>query len=151
MSPRTDPGDTPHKLHPNHRAKCLRGRGKQRVGSRDTKTRALAPEDHNSTAQIRTQKSENTARKAVARLLIPAPLREKLNVRPGATLSITAGRSGQIRPESTVAAVRQAREYFCALAPPPPDPAPEMRIGRRRWRDSGLDRERLFPPGDVGR
>ena len=52
------------------------------------------------------------------RVLIPAPLREKLGVQPGATVSITEGRSGRIVLESRLAAVRQAQEYFCGIAPP---------------------------------
>ncbi len=70
----------------------------------------------------------NMARKAAARyrakldsagrVLIPAPLREKLGVQPGATVSITEGRSGRIVLEPRVAAVRQAQEYFCGIAPP---------------------------------
>jgi hypothetical protein len=39
-------------------------------------------------------------------------------VQPGATVSITEGRAGRIVLESTMAAVREAQEYFCSLAPP---------------------------------
>ena len=53
---------------------------------------------------------------SAGRVLIPAPLREKLGVQPGATMSITEGR-GRIVLESTMAAVREAQEYFCSLAP----------------------------------
>ena len=54
---------------------------------------------------------------SAGRVLIPAPLREKLGVQPGATMSITEGRAGRIVLESTMAAVREAQEYFCSLAP----------------------------------
>jgi AbrB family looped-hinge helix DNA binding protein len=55
---------------------------------------------------------------SAGRVLIPAPLREKLGLQPGATVSITEGRDGRIVLESRVAAVRQAQEYFCGIAPP---------------------------------
>ena len=55
---------------------------------------------------------------SAGRVLIPAPLREKLGVQPGAMVSITQGRSGRIVLESRLAAVRQAQEYFCGIAPP---------------------------------
>ena len=55
---------------------------------------------------------------SAARVLIPAPLREKLGVRPGATVIITEGRAGRIVLESRMAAVREAQEYFCSIAPP---------------------------------
>jgi AbrB family looped-hinge helix DNA binding protein len=55
---------------------------------------------------------------SAGRVLIPAPLRERLGVQPGATVSITEGRAGRIVLESTMAAVREAQEYFCSLAPP---------------------------------
>jgi AbrB family looped-hinge helix DNA binding protein len=54
---------------------------------------------------------------SAGRVLIPAPLREKLGVQPGATVSITEGRAGRIVLESRVAAVRVAQAYFCSLAP----------------------------------
>ncbi len=54
---------------------------------------------------------------SAGRILIPAPLREKLGVQPGATVSITEGRAGRIVLESRTAAVREAQEYFCGLAP----------------------------------
>ena len=54
---------------------------------------------------------------SAGRVLIPAPLREKLGVQPGATVSITEGRAGRIVLESRLAAVREAQEYFCGLAP----------------------------------
>jgi AbrB family looped-hinge helix DNA binding protein len=55
---------------------------------------------------------------SAGRILIPAPLREKLGVQPGATVSITEGRAGRIVLESRMAAVREAQDYFCSLAPP---------------------------------
>ena len=55
---------------------------------------------------------------SAGRVLIPAQLREKLGVQPGATLSITEGRAGRIVLESRMAAVREAQEYFCGIAPP---------------------------------
>ncbi|SPE38923.1 hypothetical protein SBA6_970018 [Candidatus Sulfopaludibacter sp. SbA6] len=55
---------------------------------------------------------------SAGRVLIPAPLREKLGVQPGATVSITEGRGGRIVLESRMAALREAQEYFCSLAPP---------------------------------
>src|SRR2546423_15139047 len=55
---------------------------------------------------------------SAGRVLIPAPLREKLGVQPGATVSITEGRAGRIVLESRMAAVREAQEYFCSIGPP---------------------------------
>ena len=55
---------------------------------------------------------------SAGRVLIPAPLRQKLGLQPGATVSITEARSGRIVLESRMAAVRQAQEYFCSIAPP---------------------------------
>jgi AbrB family looped-hinge helix DNA binding protein len=55
---------------------------------------------------------------SAGRVLIPAPLREKLGVHPGAIVSIAEGRAGRIVLESRMAALREAQEYFCSLAPP---------------------------------
>jgi AbrB family looped-hinge helix DNA binding protein len=55
---------------------------------------------------------------SAGRVLIPAPLREKLGVQPGAIVSITEGRDGRIVVESRMAAVREAQEYFCGIAAP---------------------------------
>ena len=55
---------------------------------------------------------------SAGRVLIPAPLREGLGVQPGAMVSIAEGRAGRIVLTSTMAAVREAQEYFCSLAPP---------------------------------
>ena len=54
---------------------------------------------------------------SAGRVLIPAPLRQKLGLQPGATVSITEARAGRIVLESRMAAVRQAQEYFCSIAP----------------------------------
>jgi AbrB family looped-hinge helix DNA binding protein len=54
---------------------------------------------------------------SAGRILIPAPLREKLGVGPGATVRITESREGRIVLESRMAAVREAQEYFCGIAP----------------------------------
>jgi AbrB family looped-hinge helix DNA binding protein len=72
----------------------------------------LAAEDDDSAARYRAKVD------SAGRVLIPAPLREKLGVQPGATLSITEGRSGRIVLESGAVAVRQAQKYFCGIAPP---------------------------------
>jgi AbrB family looped-hinge helix DNA binding protein len=68
---------------------------------------------------------------SAGRVLIPAPLRQKLGVQPGATVSITEGRAGRIVLESTMAAVREAQEYFCSLAPPTEVWSDELIAGRR--------------------
>ena len=68
---------------------------------------------------------------SAGRVLIPAPLREKLGVQPGATMSITEGR-GRIVLESTMAAVREAQEYFCSLAPPTEVWSDELIAERRK-------------------
>ncbi len=49
------------------------------------------------------------------RVVIPAEIRAKAHLRPGATVSITADPSGRIVLESTVAIVREAQEYFQSL------------------------------------
>ena len=53
---------------------------------------------------------------SAGRVLIPAPLRERLGVQPGATVSITEGRAGRIVLESTMAAVREAHKAAAAKA-----------------------------------
>ena len=65
-------------------------------------------------------------------VLIPAELRERLDVKPGATVTITAGRSGRIVLESRSAAVRAAQEYFRTLAPDREVWSDELIAGRRR-------------------
>jgi hypothetical protein len=68
---------------------------------------------------------------------------------------LTAGDSSQLRSFGSGVSARKrlSRGRTPARAPgeSPADPAPEMGMGRRRWRDSGLSRERLSAPGDVGR
>jgi AbrB family looped-hinge helix DNA binding protein len=51
------------------------------------------------------------------RIVIPAEIRAKAHLQPGATVSITAGASGRIILEPTLAIVREAQEYFRNLAP----------------------------------
>jgi AbrB family looped-hinge helix DNA binding protein len=53
---------------------------------------------------------------SAGRVLIPAELREKMDVKPGTMVTITAGR-GRIVLESRSAAVRAAQKYFRSLAP----------------------------------
>lgn len=69
---------------------------------------------------------------SAGRVLIPAPLREKLGVHPGATVSITEGRAGRIVLESRMAAVREAQEYFCSIAPPSEVWSDELIAERRK-------------------
>lgn len=54
---------------------------------------------------------------SAGRVRIPASLRERLGVQPGATVSITEGRGGRIVVEARMVAVRAAQEYSCGLAP----------------------------------
>jgi AbrB family looped-hinge helix DNA binding protein len=69
---------------------------------------------------------------SVGRVLIPAPLRQKFGVQPGATVSITEGRAGRIVLESRTAALREAQEYFCSLAPSTALWSEELITERRR-------------------
>ncbi|MGO9113125.1 MAG: AbrB/MazE/SpoVT family DNA-binding domain-containing protein [Thermoguttaceae bacterium] len=83
-----------------------------------------------------------TARKAGARykgkvnsagrVLIPTPLRAKLGVQPGATVSSTEGCAGRIVLESRMAAVRQAQEYFCGATPPTEARSDRLTAERRK-------------------
>ena len=68
---------------------------------------------------------------SAGRVLIPAELREKMDVRPGATVTITAGR-GRIVLESRTAAVRAAQKYFRGLAPESEIWSEELIAERRR-------------------
>jgi AbrB family looped-hinge helix DNA binding protein len=68
---------------------------------------------------------------SAGRVLIPAELRERLNVKPGATVTITV-RAGCIVLESRSAAVRAAQEYFRGLAPEKPLWSEELIAERRR-------------------
>ncbi|MDP2996743.1 MAG: AbrB/MazE/SpoVT family DNA-binding domain-containing protein [Bryobacterales bacterium] len=51
------------------------------------------------------------------RVVIPAEIREKAHLQPGATVTITAGPSGRIVLEPTLAILHQAQEYFLSLGP----------------------------------
>ena len=51
------------------------------------------------------------------RVVIPAEIRAKAHLQPGATVSITTDTDGRIVLESTLAMVREAQEYFRSLGP----------------------------------
>ena len=51
------------------------------------------------------------------RVLIPAEIRKRLGMKPGATVTITEGPSGRIVLEPALAVLREAQEYFQSLAP----------------------------------
>jgi AbrB family looped-hinge helix DNA binding protein len=68
---------------------------------------------------------------SAGRVLIPAELREKMDVKPGAMVTITAGR-GRIVLESRSAAVRAAQRYFRTLAPESQIWSDELIAERRR-------------------
>ena len=51
------------------------------------------------------------------RVVIPAEIRAKAHLQAGATVTITAGASGRIVLEPTLAIVREAQEYFLSLGP----------------------------------
>ena len=68
---------------------------------------------------------------SAGRVLIPAPLREKLGVQPGSTVGITVGRCGRIVLEPRMVAVLRAQEYFCGIAPPT-EVWPDELIAERR-------------------
>jgi AbrB family looped-hinge helix DNA binding protein len=51
------------------------------------------------------------------RVLIPAVLRKRLGMKPGATVTITEGPSGRIVLEPAMALLREAQEYFRSIAP----------------------------------
>ncbi len=52
------------------------------------------------------------------RVLIPAGIRKRLGVKPGATVTITEGPSGRIVLEPALALLREAQDYFRSIAPP---------------------------------
>jgi bifunctional DNA-binding transcriptional regulator/antitoxin component of YhaV-PrlF toxin-antitoxin module len=62
---------------------------------------------------------------------IPLELREKMDVKPGATVTITAWR-GRIVVEARSAAVRAAQNYFRSLAPESEVWSDELIAERRR-------------------
>jgi AbrB family looped-hinge helix DNA binding protein len=66
------------------------------------------------------------------RVVIPVEIREKADLQPGATLTITAGPSGRIVLEPTLAVLREAQDYFLSLGP-----ADEL------WSDEVLAERRL--------
>lgn len=68
---------------------------------------------------------------SAGRVLIPAELRERMDVKPGATVTITAGR-GRIVLEARSAAVRAAQNYFRSLAPESEIWSDELIAERRR-------------------
>ena len=51
------------------------------------------------------------------RVLIPAEIRKRLGMKPGATVTITEGPSGRIVIEPALALLREAQEYFRSIAP----------------------------------
>jgi AbrB family looped-hinge helix DNA binding protein len=54
---------------------------------------------------------------STGRVLIPAEVRKRLGMKPGATVTITEGPSGRIVLEPALALLREAQEYFQSLAP----------------------------------
>ncbi len=65
------------------------------------------------------------------RIVIPAEIRAKAHLQPGATVSITVGASGRIVVAPTVAIVREAQEYFRNLAPEDESWSEELLAERR--------------------
>jgi AbrB family looped-hinge helix DNA binding protein len=51
------------------------------------------------------------------RVLIPAEIRKRLGMKPGAMVTITEGPSGRIVLEPALALLREAQEYFRSIAP----------------------------------
>jgi AbrB family looped-hinge helix DNA binding protein len=51
------------------------------------------------------------------RVLIPAEIRKRLGMKPGATVTITEGPSGRVVLEPALALLREAQEYFRSIAP----------------------------------
>ena len=68
---------------------------------------------------------------SAGRVLIPAELRESLDLRPGGTVTVSAERGG-IRVESRRAAVQAAQEYFRGLEPESKVWSDELVADRRR-------------------
>ena len=51
------------------------------------------------------------------RVRIPAEIRKRLGLKPGATVTIMEGPSGRIILEPAMALLREAQEYFRSIAP----------------------------------
>jgi AbrB family looped-hinge helix DNA binding protein len=51
------------------------------------------------------------------RVLIPAEIRKRAGIKPGATVTITEGPSGRIVLEPALALLREAQDYFRSIAP----------------------------------
>ncbi len=69
---------------------------------------------------------------SAGRVVIPAEIRQKAHLQPGATLTITAGPSGRVVLQPTRAILHEAQEYFLSLGP-----ADEL------WSDEVLAERRL--------
>jgi AbrB family looped-hinge helix DNA binding protein len=54
---------------------------------------------------------------STGRVLIPAEVRKRLGMKPGATVTITEGPLGRIVLEPALALLREAQEYFQSIAP----------------------------------
>jgi AbrB family looped-hinge helix DNA binding protein len=68
---------------------------------------------------------------SAGRVLIPAELREQMDVKPGSVVTITGG-NGKIVLESRSEAVRAAQKYFRGLAPEGEMWSEELIAERRR-------------------
>ena len=53
----------------------------------------------------------------MGRVLIPAEIRKRAGMKPGATVTITEGPSGRIVLEPAMALLREAQDYFRSIAP----------------------------------
>ena len=51
------------------------------------------------------------------RVLIPAEIRKRAGMKPGATVPITEGPSGRVVLEPALVLLREAQEYFRSIAP----------------------------------
>ena len=51
------------------------------------------------------------------RVLIPAEIRKRLGMKPGATVTITEGSSDRIVLKPALAVLREAQDYFRSIAP----------------------------------
>lgn len=68
---------------------------------------------------------------SAGRVLIPAELRGKMDVRPGSIVTMSASREG-ILVQSRASAVRAAQQYFRGLAPASEVWSDELIADRRR-------------------